>query len=78
MLPVDLILGDDDLARVDVANAADGVIQDADDSDHLTHFGDAIHSVAGVADQLLAPGDLWWANTDKGQRSRDRFHSWRS
>ncbi len=63
VLPVDLILGDDDLARVDVANAGDGVTQDADDSDHLTHFGDTIHSIAGVANQLLAPGDLWRANT---------------
>ncbi|KAF3859624.1 hypothetical protein F7725_022023, partial [Dissostichus mawsoni] len=50
MLPADLALGDDDLAGVDVTNA--------DGSDHLTHFGGAVHSVARVADQLLAPGDL--------------------
>lgn len=67
VLPVDLILGDDDLTRVDIACVADGVTQDADDSDHLTHFFGVIHSVAGVADQLLAPGDLWWANAVSGQ-----------
>ena len=66
MLPVDLILGDNDLAGVDVASVANGVTQDADDSDHLTHFGGAIHSITGVTDQLLAPGDLWWANMVKG------------
>lgn len=75
MLPVDLILGDDDLARVDVASVCDRVTHDADDSDHLTHFGGTIHSVAGVADQLLAPGNLWWANRAKGQRLWDRFNS---
>lgn len=58
VLPVDLILGEDDLAGVDVAGVTNGMAHDADDSDHLTHFGDAIHSVAGVADQLLAPCDL--------------------
>lgn len=50
MLPVDLILGNDDLARVNAIGVADGMTQDADGSDHLTHFGGAIHSVAGVAD----------------------------
>lgn len=59
MLPVDLILGDDDLAGVDIAGVADGVTQDADGSDHLAHFGGTIHGVAGVTDQLLAPGNLW-------------------
>lgn len=58
MLPVDLVLGDDDLAGVDIVGVADGVVQDADDSDHLAHFAGAVHDVAGVADQLLAPGDL--------------------
>lgn len=58
VLPVDLILGDDDLTRVDVARVGDGVTHDADDSDHLTHFVGAIRDVAGVADQLLAPGNL--------------------
>lgn len=38
VFPVDLILGDDDLARVDVSGVGDGVTQDADDSDHLAHF----------------------------------------
>lgn len=65
MLPVDLILGDDDLTRVDVAGVVDGVTQDADDSDHLTRFSGAIHGVAGVADQLLAPGDLCWGRTQQ-------------
>lgn len=50
MLPVDLILGDDDLARVNTTSVGDGMTQDANGSDHLTHFGGAIHSVAGVAD----------------------------
>lgn len=60
MLPVDLILRDDDLARVDIARVADGVIQDADHSDHLAHFFGAIRNVAGVADQLLASCNLWF------------------
>lgn len=72
MLPVDLILGDDDLARVDVAGVGNWVTQDADDSDHLTHFVGAIHDIAGIADQLLAPGDLLHVN-----RSMDRINSWR-
>lgn len=58
VLPVDLILGDDDLAGVDIVGVADGVVQDADDPDHLAHFAGAVYDVAGVADQLLAPGDL--------------------
>lgn len=72
MLPVDLILGDDDLARIDVAGVGDRVTQDADDSDHLTNFVGAFHDIAGVADQLLAPGDLWQIN-----RSIDKVNSWR-
>lgn len=58
MFPVDLILGDDDLARVYVTSVGYRMTQDADGSDHLTHFGDTIHNVAGVADQLLAPCNL--------------------
>lgn len=58
MLPVDLVLGDDDLARVDVGRVADGVIQDADGPDHLAHFYSPTHKVAGIANQLLAPGHL--------------------
>lgn len=58
MLPVDLILRDDDLARVVVGGAGNGVTQDADGSDHLTHFGDMIFYVAGVTDQLLASCNL--------------------
>lgn len=50
MLPVDLILGYDDLARVNTIGVGDGMTQDADGSDHLTHFGGTIHSIAGVAD----------------------------
>lgn len=72
MLPVDLILGDDDLAGVDVAGVGNRVTQNADDSDHLTDFVGAIHDIAGVADQLLAPGDLWHVN-----RSEDRLNFWR-
>lgn len=63
VFPFNLILGDDDLAGVGVASVVDGVTQDADGSDHLTHFGDAVHGVAGVADQLLAPGNLLWGRT---------------
>lgn len=61
MFPVNLLLGDDDLARANVAGVGDRVIQDTDDSDHLAHFGDMFHCVAGVADQLFASGKLWWA-----------------
>lgn len=68
MLPVDLILGDDDLAWVYIASVGYGMTQDADGSDHLTHFVDTIHNVAGVTDQLLAPCDLWLANTVKGSK----------
>lgn len=60
VFPVDLILGDDDLARVDVAGVGDGMTQDANDSDHLTHFLDMIHDIARVADQLFAPRNLGW------------------
>lgn len=59
MFPIDLTLGDDDLAGVCVVGVWDGVIQDADDSDHLAHFGDTVHNVAGVTNQLLASGNLW-------------------
>lgn len=58
MLPVDLVLRDDDLAGVGVIGVGDGVAQDADHSDHLTHFGDPLGNVAGVTDELLASGDL--------------------
>lgn len=54
MLPVDLILWDDDLTRVDVPGVGDGVTQDADDSDHLSDFFHMIHDVTGVTDQLFA------------------------
>lgn len=54
MLPVDLILRDDDLAGVDVTSVGNGMIQDADGSDHLAHFFCTIHKIAGVADQLFA------------------------
>lgn len=58
VLPVNLILWDDDLARVDVTGVGDGMTQDADDSDHLANFLHTIHDVAGVADQLFAPCNL--------------------
>lgn len=58
VLPVDLILGDDDLAWVDIIGVGNGMVQDADGSDHLTDFGGAIHSIAGVADELFALGKL--------------------
>lgn len=77
MLPLDLILGDDDLARVDVTSVGYWMTQDADDTDHLANFGGAIHGVAGVADQLLAPGDLRWGEQPKGQGSLERFDSQR-
>jgi len=50
VLPTELALGDDDLAGVDVACVGDRVVHDADDSDHLAHFGGTVHGVAGVAD----------------------------
>lgn len=58
MLPVDLILRDDNLAGVDVAGVGNGMVQDADGPDHLAHLGRALQSVAGVADQLFALGKL--------------------
>lgn len=58
MLPVDLVLRDDDLAGVGVTGVGDGVAQDADHSDHPTHFGDQLRSIAGVTYELLASGDL--------------------
>lgn len=66
VLPVDLTLGDDDLAGVAVVCVADGVTQDADDSDHLPHFFGAIYNVAGVADQLLALGHLCCGKQSRG------------
>jgi len=58
VLPVDLYLGDDDLAGVDVAGVLDGVVHDADDADHLAHLLGAVKDVARVADQLLAARNL--------------------
>lgn len=58
VLPLDLILGDDDLAGVGVAGVGDGVAQDADHADHLAHFLDPVGNVAGVTDELLASGNL--------------------
>lgn len=58
VLPVDLVLRDDDLAGVGVTGVGDGVAQDADHSDHLAHFGDPPRNVARVTDELLASGDL--------------------
>lgn len=65
MLPVDLILGNDDLAGVDITRVGNRVVHDANDPDHLTHFPHTIHYIAGVTDQLLAPCNLWWANPEK-------------
>lgn len=58
MLPFDLILRDNELAGVGVAGVVDGMAQDADHANHLTHFGDTIGNVAGVTDELLASGSL--------------------
>lgn len=58
MLPVDLILRDDDLAGVGVTGVGDWMTQNADHSNHLTHFGDTVRNVAGVTDELFAPGNL--------------------
>lgn len=58
VLPVDLILRDDNLAGVDVVDVGDGMVQDADGPDHLAHFGGALPDVAGVADELFALGKL--------------------
>lgn len=62
VLPVDLTLRDDNLARVDVAGVGNGMVQDADGPDHLADFGGALHNVAGVADELFALGKLEQAN----------------
>lgn len=58
MLPVDLILRDDDLTGVDVPSVGDGMIHDADGSDHLAHFFSTFHKITRVADQLFAPCSL--------------------
>ncbi len=58
VLPVDLVLRDDDLAGIAIAGVLDGVAHDADDPDHLTHLVDSVHDIAGVANQLLAASDL--------------------
>lgn len=58
MLPVDLVLRDDDLAGVGIAGVLDGVAHDADDPDHLTHLVDSVHDITGVANQLLAASNL--------------------
>lgn len=59
VLPVDLILRDDDLAGVDVIGVGNGMTQDADHSNHLTNFGDTISGIAGVTDELFASGNLF-------------------
>lgn len=58
MLPVDLVLGDDDLAGVGIAGILNGVVHDADDTDHLTHLAHFVHNVAWVTNQLLTASDL--------------------
>lgn len=58
MLPVELALWDDNLARVGVGSVGDGMVHDTDDPDHLADFGGALQSVAGVADELFALGKL--------------------
>jgi hypothetical protein len=42
------------LAGVGIAGALDGVAEDADDTDDLPSFPNAVGDVAGVTDQLLA------------------------
>jgi len=76
MLPVDLILGDDDLAWIDVTGVGDGVTQNADESDHLTRFADAIHNVAGVTDELFAPCNLWWKNIAMELKKNKHMFNW--
>lgn len=58
MLPVNLILRNNDLAGVDAAGVGDGMAQDADHANHLTHFGDKIGNIAGITDELFASGSL--------------------
>lgn len=58
MLPVELTLRDDNLARVGTGSVGDGMVQDTDGPDHLADFGGALESVAGVADELFALGKL--------------------
>lgn len=58
MLPVDLTLRDDNLARAGVVGVGNGMSQDTDGPDHLADFGGAFQSVAGVTDELFALGKL--------------------
>lgn len=55
---VDLILRNDDLARVGVIGVFDGVAEDADHADHLARLADAVGDVAGVTDELLTTSHL--------------------
>lgn len=55
---VNLILRNDDLAGVGIIGVFDGVTEDADHTDHLTCFADAVGNVAGVADELLTASHL--------------------
>lgn len=58
MLPFDLTLRDNDLAGVGVVGVGDGMAQDADHANHLTHFGDTIGNIAGITDEPFASGSL--------------------
>lgn len=58
MLPIDLILRDDNLAGQGVVGVGNGMFQNADGPDHLADFGGALESVARVADELFALGKL--------------------
>lgn len=55
---VDLVLGDDDLDRVDVLGVGDGVVEDADDADDLSGRLDLVGKVRGVTDDEAGLGNL--------------------
>lgn len=57
-LPVDLVLGNDDLAGVGIVGVLDGVAEDADYSEHLAHFFYSVLDVAGITDELLTASNL--------------------
>ena len=69
VLPVDLVLGDDDLAGVGVVGVFDWVAEDAYHTDHLARLAHAVLDVAGVTDELLTTSHLHpWGGDKPKQR----------
>lgn len=65
VLPVDLILRDDDLAGIGIAGVLDRVAHDADNSNDLTNLLGLVLDVAWVANQLLTARNLTIKKNDR-------------